>query len=250
MSMQLDVAMPTLNSESVIVDCLEHLRDAVTVSRFEPGVLRVSDGGSKDDTIEDIERWCDLNEWEVSVQKTYKELPKAREELIGRVRSDWFLFLDDDVRLDEGYLIDLGEWIDSDGVGAVHGRKANGYDGDATAWKKMRTRRGATHATLMRTDAVKHATIPDDLTVLEDEYLRQVVEERGYNWVFDHRAIIRHECQNRHPKSLNEGYLAGKYDLMPGHYFALNVPYAVVDGRSPWPDLKRASGWAMGRVNR
>lgn len=245
--MMLDVAMPTYGSGGVLAETLDRMHDAVNASPFDAGTVYIADGGSDDGTLDIVREWCDETPFECAIAPGEYSLPAARQELTRMVGSDWFLFLDDDVRLQEGYLRVLYEWTNAPGVGAVHGRKSGGYR-PPSEWVRMRSKRGATHATLVRTEAVRACEIPEDLHVLEDEYIRRCIEDTGYNWVFDHRALLDHDCQDRHPVGWQEGYLAGKYDLLPAHWLLLNVPYAAATRRNPWPHMKRAAGWVAGRA--
>lgn len=245
----IDVCMPTYNGGAVIGTCLGHLHDAIADSPFDLGALRISDGGSTDDTPRIIREWADEHSHALDLQIEGTSLPVARERLIGRVTTDWFLFLDDDVLVDGTYLSTLASWTDEGGVGAVHGRKANAYFGPPSEWKRMRATRGATHATLFRTAAVAGTTVPADLHVLEDEYLRRVVENRGWNWVFDHRALLEHQNQGRHAPNFQAGWLAGKYGLLPGWYCVLHPLYAIARRRDPMPHTKRALGWIAGALS-
>lgn len=245
--MRIDVAMPTYDSAGVVEETLDRMHAAVDASPFEPGAIYLADGGSADGSVTIIREWCAETPWQCVVAGGEYSLPKAREQLTRMVDSDWFLFLDDDVRLHEGYLDALYEWTSAPGVGAVHGRKSGAYDGPPSEWVRMRSKRGATHATLVRTAAVRECVIPEDLHVLEDEFLRRCIEETGYNWVFDHRAQLDHDCQGRHPVGWQEGYLAGKYGLLPAHWLLLHIPYSVATFRNPWPHVKRAVGWTAGR---
>lgn len=246
MIVDVDVAMPTHESADVLGETLDQL--AAVESDCGVGVNRlvVVDDESTDDTRAVVRERADRHGWPIRLVTSETSLPEARELLVELVETEWFLFLDDDVRLDERYLDRLAAAA-APGVGGVQGRKES-RDESPTDWVRRRARRGGTHATLVRTAAARSVDFPDDLHVLEDEYLRRHVEARGYLWVFNHTAEFSHANQYRHPIGWQEGYLAGKYGLKPFHEVALNVPFAAADGRSPVPHAKRAAGWLAGHV--
>lgn len=244
----IDVAIPTYESGAVLDGTLERLARAeeaapVTVSR-----LVVVDNESDDDTRGIARTAADANGWEPVVASRPSTLPEARELAIDRVESEWFLFLDDDVRLSESYLDDVVGAV-APAIGAVQGRKATRNERN-TDWVRRRARRGGTHATLVRRSAVEGLSYPDDLLVLEDEYTRRHVEDGDLLWVFNHRARFEHASQERHPIGWQEGYLGGKYGLSQFHTVALNVPFSLANGRSPAPHAERALGWIAGRARR
>lgn len=244
----IDVAVPTYQSGAVLDGTLERLARAEEAAPVAVSRLVVVDNESDDDTREIARTAADANGWEPIVTSRPSTLPEAREIAISRVESEWFLFLDDDVRLSTSYLRDAVEAV-APAVGAVQGRKA-ARDGHNTDWVRRRARRGGTHATLVRHAAIEGVSYPDDLLVLEDEYARRYVEDGGLLWVFNHRARFEHASQERHPIGWQEGYLGGKYGLSQFHTVALNVPFALAQGRSPAPHAERALGWVAGRARR
>lgn len=241
---QIDVVMPTKESAGVLGRTLDTLANSKDHADIEIARLVVIDDQSEDNTREIAREKAAEYGWELDLVAKSLSLPLAREVGIKRVQSEWFLFLDDDVRLAETYLREQMRTI-APAIGAIQGRKA-GRDGENTDWVRRRARRGGTHATLIRHKAVVGVSFPDDLHVLEDEYLRRRVEDRGYLWVFHHGARFEHINVGRHPIGWQEGYLAGKYGLKPFSELALNVPFAVLTGRNPLPHLKRAAGWMGG----
>ena len=245
-----DVAIPTSESGSVLEETLERLARAEETAAVTVSRLVVVDNESEDDTREIARAAADANDWEPIVVTRSSTLPEAREIAIDRVDAEWFLFLDDDVRIPRSYLSDVAEAV-APIVGAVQGRKtATGSDVHNTDWVRRRARRGGTHATLIRRDAIEGVSYPEDLLVLEDEYTRRHVENGGFLWIFNHQARFEHASQERHPIGWQEGYLGGKYGLSQFHTVALNVPFALWKRRSPAPHAKRALGWIAGQLSR
>jgi glycosyltransferase involved in cell wall biosynthesis len=209
-------------------------------------LVLVNDGPDENGAI-GIEHGA-ANGWDVEIVDGNGSLPAARELGADAVSTDWFLFLDDDVRLRPNYLDRLADAI-APAVGAIQGRKASRTEA-AADWHRRRARRGGTHATLIRTAAVEDLSIPSGVDVLEDEYIRRYVESQGYLWSFHADARFEHDCQDRHPIGWREGVVGGRHGLSQGHTVALNVPHAAATGRNPWPHCKRLAGWVWGRATR
>lgn len=244
----IEVAVPTADSGNVIDETLARLRESIAAADVDVSRLLLVDDESTDDTRAIARRHGDEAGWPVDIRSLPCSLPRARELAIDSVETDWFLFLDDDVRVSESYVGDLLA-ATAPVVGGVQGRKASRTE-NPSDWVRRRSRRAGTHATLLRSKAVKGVSFPSDLHVLEDEYIRRHVERRGYIWTFNHRARFEHATQERHPIGWQEGYLGAKYNLSRFHDVALNVPFAAATGRNPVPHAKRAAGWIAGRVVR
>jgi len=206
-SRQIDIAMPTKESEPVLRGTLRDLFQAVDVAPVVVNQVVVVDDESDDDTCAVAAETCRQHGVDVDITSRPCSLPKAREIAIETVDTEWFLFLDDDVRVEPDYIARQLAWTDTDRVGAVQGRKLS-RDEPRADWVRRRIRRGGTHATMIRQDAVAGVDIPTDLTVLEDEYLHRKVEDRGYRWVLEPDARFAHENQERHPIGWTEGRVA------------------------------------------
>lgn len=245
----IDVAMPTDHSEAVIEQSLTALERSASRSPVTVNKLIVVDNHSTDGTVSIAKRIAKTFGWEVAIVQQPTTLPEARAVAIDAVGTEWFLFLDDDVIVSESYLSDLVAGV-SPLAGGVQGRKAT-ETGRPSTWVHYRSMRGGTHATLLRHETVRDIQIPSDLEVLEDEYIRQHVEnERGKLWVFNHQAVFYHRNQMRHPLGWEEGYLAGKYGLRPGYRMAIDLPASVLAGRDPIPYFARTAGFVVGTMRR
>lgn len=245
---EIDVAIPTHESGAVIGETLDRLATAEANGDVDVGRIVVVDDESDDDTRGIVRDRAETCGWDCDVLQRETTLPEARKLAIDRVTRDWFLFLDDDVRIAPDYLDRLADAA-APAIGAIQGRKHSRTE-RPSEWTRRRSRRGGTHATLVRREAVRGIEFPADLLVLEDEYLRRYVEDRGFLWIFHHGARFRHENQHRHPVGWREGWLGGKYDLLPFQRAVLNAPYAALTGRDPRPHAKRALGWIAGRAAR
>ena len=238
-----DVCIPTWKSEKVLAKTLDNLYYSIKKSTSELGHLIIVDNNSDDNTIAIARSKEKEYNWNVNIIQVSSSLPEAREIAINSACEDWFLFLDDDVRVDDKYIQNVSQAV-APKIGAIQGRKSSKINGKSdelvsdkpstnTDWVRKRAFRGGTHATLVRKDAVKNVNFPPDLEVWEDEYLRRHIESQGYLWVFNHQAIFNHENQERHPPGWKSGYLQAKYDLRPFWHVLLNIPYAILTGKSP-----------------
>lgn len=245
--MHVDVAIPTHESEGALDETLIALASAEQGAPITVGGLLIEDDESADGTRSIARDHADRHGWALDIESRPSTLPEARQRLIDRVESRWFLFLDDDVRVSNQHLKELWRPL-GPSIGAVQGRKASRTE-PASEWVRRRSRRGGCHATLVRREAAEGIDFPADMHVLEDEYLRRHIESQGYLWIFNHQAVFSHDCQDRHPIGWQEGRIAGKYGLKPFHEVALNVPFSLATGRNPWPHTKRAIGWLAGRLS-
>jgi glycosyltransferase involved in cell wall biosynthesis len=243
---ELTVCIPTKDSSDVLDGTLTHLAVAADAAPVTINRLVIVDDESDDRTVPIAVEHADAAGWDIDAIVEPTSLPEARNRAIDEVETEWFLFLDDDVRLSETYLETLLE-ARAPLIGAIQGRKVSRTEAPSD-WVHRRSRRGGTHATLIRRDAVGDTRIPEDLDILHDEYCRHIVERSGYLWVFNHQARFDHANQDRHPIGWREGYEGGQYGLSQFHDLALNVPFAAVTGRNPLPHAKRAAGWIAGRL--
>jgi glycosyltransferase involved in cell wall biosynthesis len=244
--MNIDIVIPTYDSASVIEDTLDHLNKSIERSTIHVGNVINIDNESSDDTIELIKKKCNEYGWNKKIVVGSYNLPEARQKGISLVDTAWFLFLDDDVRISKEYIPKIGESI-SELSGAIQGKKAS-VNRENSEWVRRRARRGGTHATFIRTESVDNLHIPEDLVVLEDEYIRRYIESQGYLWIFNHQAVFRHDNMGRHLAKFNEGYLAGKYDLMTAHRIFLSIPKAILYLNNPKQQINRAIGWTLGNI--
>jgi len=241
--MKIDIAMPTRDSADVVPETLDRLQQSLDNSPFDGNRLLIEDA-SDDETPTVAREQVDIP---VAVSERGLSLPAARERLIERVETDWFLFLDDDVRLRDRCLRRLERWTSCDNVGAVQGRKAS-RDERPSTWVRRRARRAGTHATLVRADAVRGVSIPLSVTVLEDEYLRRQVEDRSWVWALDHDARFHHDCQERHRIGWEEGFVAGQHNLATGHRLVLSAVAATAERRNATGQWSRVAGWVAGQL--
>jgi len=255
---KVDVVMPVKDRvEPCLKECLEAMEEEVPINRFI-----VLDGYSTDGTVELIQSFCEENEIELVLEQTDASLGKCREKGIRKVETEWFLFLDSDAVLQESFWDALTSEISED-VGAVQGRKLRTtdpsdpeYAESSQEWVRRRSFRGTTISTLVRTEAVRSITIPRDLQVWEDEFIRQYVEGRNlankdstyyvdisngneYKWVFCSDAFYEVNQSDSFEKRELDGRIFARYPEFKPAYRVLGKPLRTRD----LADLKVAKGF-------
>jgi glycosyltransferase involved in cell wall biosynthesis len=257
----IDVAMPTYLSEPVLASTLQHLALSEQAGPVTIDTFRVIDNESDDRTLSIVEERAEHYGWDTDIISRQCSLPAARQLAIERVETDWFLFLDDDVRITESYLEDHASTI-APRIGAIQGRKLfettvgtpepgparRSTEAHPSEWVHRRAFRGGTHATLIRREAAAPVEFPADLNVWEDQYLRREIERSGYLWIFNHQARFAHVTQNPRPQGWSEGYVQGKYGLRPAWHTCMGIPYAVVSEFALGAAIKQVAGYAAGRI--
>src|SRR3989441_8858305 len=151
---------------------------------------------------------------------------RARQELIERVDTDWFSFVDDDVKLRLGWWSTVTGMIGPD-VGGVEGlwsylagdKRVDDYTRAMARLSKLlgheswrdRIDRAFTGDTLVRTEAVKNIRMPN-IPVWEDEYIRRWVEKNGYRWLRTQKVV----CDHLRTYNLKPSYNVSKYGYYMG----------------------------------
>jgi glycosyltransferase involved in cell wall biosynthesis len=173
-----DVCIPTLNSGKTLEACLKSIKEVIPVNK-----IIIADGYSTDKTIEIAKRYrCEIFQ-------TKRSLGEVREMLIERVKTKWFFFIDADIVVNEKWFYALTS--NSNGnVGAVQGfglpKGPIGFLRKILLFIKVKfglKQRGFTSNTLIRKEAVSGIKLPKRKR-LEDIYLQEEVEKRGYEWKF------------------------------------------------------------------
>ena len=183
---------------------------------------------------------------------------KARQELMERVDTEWFAFVDDDVKLRPDWWPTVTSMIGPD-VGGVEGlwsylagdKRVDDYTRAMARLARLlgqeswrdRIDRAFTGDTLVRTGAVKNIHMPD-IPVWEDEYIRRWVEKNGFRWLRTSHVV----CDHLRKYNLKPSYNVGKYGYYLGKLSArtqlkrlVQLPFKVLFSLAYTGDLSTAS---------
>jgi glycosyltransferase involved in cell wall biosynthesis len=178
----IDVVMLTKNSEHLLVKCLRSIYENVPVKR-----LIVVDGFSNDNTLKIMNEF-NKKYGNVTIISEKGTRAKAREKGIEKVTTAWFMFVDSDVILCEGWFEKAEKYMNKD-LGALWGLN---IDVIPNVKNKLFLRsllliaresfnlRGGMHDTLIRHELVKDIRIPERLHAYEDAYIVNWVKKKGY----------------------------------------------------------------------
>jgi len=173
-----DVCIPTLNSGKTLESCLKSIKEVIPVNK-----IIIADGYSTDNTIEIAKRYgCEIFQ-------TNRSLGEVREMLIKKVKTKWFFFIDADIVVNKKwfYALIINK---NENLGVVQGFGLP--KGPISFLRKLLLfikvkfglkQRGFTSNTLVRKEAVSGIKLPKRKR-LEDIYLQEEVEKRGYEWKF------------------------------------------------------------------
>ncbi|MEL7669193.1 glycosyltransferase family 2 protein [Methanobacterium sp.] len=209
--MKIDVVMCTKNSETILDKCLKSIFEEIPVCH-----LIVLDGFSTDKTLDIIESY--KNKFNIKIIKTEAALGKSREIGIKNVDTEWFVFIDSDVILRQGWFRGIISYISDCEVGAI---ESNFIHHNPTTIPKFTTfekvvdqrrvdTRGYTIATLIKTRSVEGILIPFDLMIYEDEFIKKWVEKKGYKWKKVVGPVVDHYPD---PDPFRDAYLTGIYSI-------------------------------------
>jgi glycosyltransferase involved in cell wall biosynthesis len=198
MTKAVDVVMLTKNSERLLRTCLASVYENVPVNK-----LIVVDGYSDDSTLE-ILREFQLRYRNVTVIEDDGTRGSARQKAIALVKSEWFLFVDSDVVLSDGWFAKAEELINDD-VGAIWGIEVWSVVKnmkilalyERITWKIFESR-GGTHDMLVRRRAVQDIRIPSHLHTYEDSYIKSWILRKGYKVI----AAYEPHCIHYRPESI------------------------------------------------
>lgn len=175
-----DVVTLTKDSEHVLEQCLTSLYVNAPVNQ-----LIVVDGCSRDRTLQIIEAF-ERKFSNIQLISSRGSRGEARQIGLGKVKTDWFMFVDSDVELCHNWFRKAVKHVD-DATGAVWGVDVPAnitqpfLRGLAMqiAMRSFRVR-GGTHDMLIRREALSDIKIPSGLHVYEDAFIKEWILRKGY----------------------------------------------------------------------
>lgn len=177
---KVDVVVLTKNSQEQLERCLDAVYRNVPVNR-----LIVVDGYSTDRTVEIVKEF-DKKHHNVLLIQDKGWRGKARQIGIGKVKTEWFIFVDSDAELCANWFEKAKAFITPE-VGAVWGIEVWSVIKNPRLLRlflqitmSIFQTRGGTHDLLVRRDAVKGIRIPPDLHSFEDAFIKEWINKKGY----------------------------------------------------------------------
>lgn len=177
---KVDVVVLTKNSEEQLERCLGAVYRNVPVNR-----LIVVDGYSTDRTLDIVSKFEKKYHNVVLIQDR-KGRSKARQIGIDHVKTQWFMFVDSDAELCDGWFKKAKNFIAPD-VGAVWGIEIwSGIQNPSIlklflkVTRRIFELRGGTHDLLLRYNAVADIDIPENLHVFEDAFIKEWIAKKRY----------------------------------------------------------------------
>ena len=218
--MKIDVVILTKNSERLLEECLVSIYREIPVCHL----INV-DGFSTDRTLEIVDRF-EQDYKNTKIIKTEARHGKAREIGIKNVDTDWFVFIDSDVILRKDWFKRILVHIKGGDkqLGAVESNFVHHYPEGTPKFPEFKyivngkrtDPRALTIVTLIKKEAVEDITIPDDLPIYEDEFIRRCVEHNGFTWIKVADPTVDHFPT---PRPFKDAYLMGiysiRYNLLP-----------------------------------
>jgi len=196
--LKIDVIMLTKDSERILEKSLSSVYENVPI-----GNLIVVDGNSTDSTLGILHEFHERY-GNIIVLQDKGTRASARQKALGYVKSEWFMFVDSDVVLCDGWFV-KAKGLMSDDVGAIWGveiwsvlqgtKFLNLFE---RVTLKIFARRGGTHDLLVRTKAVDDIAIPYDLHTYEDSYIRSWIIKKGYKVI----AVYDPYCLHYRPEDV------------------------------------------------
>ncbi len=224
MALEIDVVMITKNSidqfeePSLFKKVLASIFQEIPVHKFI-----VVDGYSTDDTVKIAKRYTP------HIIQDSRGRGKAREIGIKRVETEWFAFVDSDVILCPSWFREIKKSI-APKVGAIHSLvlphrysinfcRSMAFLRRETLEQYLFNRQSnsaMTMALLIRTELVKDVSIPADLHVREDKYIRNWIERKDHNYVVSSSAKCWNapRRKNFRNKGLQDGILSRRYNYI------------------------------------
>jgi len=172
---QIDVIMATLDSETFLEICLFGIFREIPIRK-----LFVCDGGSKDKTLEILKKFPRT---EIFVKPEIRTTGKVLEFLISQVKSEWFVLVDSDIELDDGWYDEMRKYEKEYDVLENSKRTLAYHMYREDRLKLQEEARAFDLCHLIKKTAVKNFQCDDDyMWRFTDFLLRQVVEQSGHKY--------------------------------------------------------------------
>lgn len=190
--LRLDVVVLTRNSQRMLERCFNSIYKGVPTNR-----LIVVDGYSTDKTLDIVDQF-NRRYGNVVVIQDGGTRGSARQKGIEVVETEWFMFVDSDVTLCDGWFEKAKRLIRED-VGAIWGLDywsilRNSFTNKVilSMVAKGFEYRGGMHDLLVRYEAIRDIKIPHHLHRYEDAYVKDWIINKGYKVVVSYDPYCIH----------------------------------------------------------
>lgn len=170
-----DVLMLTLDAEFYLEKSLFSIYKEIPLNR-----LMVCDGGSKDNTVKILQKFPRV---EIFVKPEIRTTGKGLEFLFSKVQTEWFILMDSDLELDEGWYSKMLEYSNSYDV-IENGKRINAYHFYREQRSKIQEKQRALDMChLLKKESVANYHCDDDyMWRYTDILLRQIIEKDGFKY--------------------------------------------------------------------
>lgn len=194
----IDVIMLTLDAGFFLEKSLFSVFKEIPVNN-----LIICDGGSKDKTVEILKKFPRT---EIYVKPEIKTTGKALEFLFSNVKTEWFVIIDSDIELEEGWYSKMLEHSNVYDV-IENGKRINAYHFYREQKSKLEEdKRSLDFCHLVRKESVKEYHCDDDyMWRFTDILFRQEIEDKGYKYGKVNTTLhVHHETERIPYQSDNE----------------------------------------------
>lgn len=178
--MLIDVIVLTKNSELHLEKCLKAIYENIPINN-----LIIIDGYSTDKTLDIVSQFNKKYD-NILIIKDAGNRATSRQKGLQKVKTNWFMFVDSDIILCKDWYKKAKIYMEKN-VGLIWGIEVwstihhkNTLKVFLLLTRKIFDIRGGTHDTLIRTQLVKDITIPEELHVFEDTYIKNWITKKGY----------------------------------------------------------------------
>jgi len=189
----IDVCIPTWNSDRFLERCLQSIYKELDINK-----IYIIDRYSTDKTLKILNDYNRIYN-NIEIIQSDGNLAIARQILISKVNTEFFLFIDADVELITGIYADFLSRINDD-VGAI------AYSVELTGKiieekyiltlekigiKHLDTR-GFTYCTFIRKKTVMNILIPEERYAFEDQFICDYIRKNGFRWLIPEKKFAIH----------------------------------------------------------
>jgi glycosyltransferase involved in cell wall biosynthesis len=248
---KIDVFMRTYNSGDIIVESLNSIKREIPVNN-----LIIVDGGSTDNTIAYIKSHSFYSEGKVKLF-IRPDINIGLTNIFGfkQVETPWFLMIDSDIVLYEGWYRAMLGSVDDDRIKAVESGRVECYSFDIPSNEHSRGLGGQNLFKRDIVDALDEEKM--DVLQIDDALIQHAVEDAGCIWkkvgfsLCEHRSplnrfktsrFVIYRMGDKREVALSHGVAEYKSGH---HHFIEGFAYSVITPLRLWFDMSRNLFWRI-----